>query len=114
MTSEEYKNICSKVSTFRVSDLEDTLSLLQQKRSSEASIVATAISQGTVEKPAKHKGSSISEFCVVTCTLEEATSIVDFLIEAEASAVSKTGQSTAAAGRFADLVNKWASFRSSL
>ena len=114
MTSEEYKQICSKVSAFRVSELDDTLALLRQKRAQEASVVALALSQGRVEKPAKHSGNFVDEFCLVTCTLEEASSIAELLLEAEVSAVSRTGGTTATASRYADLVNKWFSFRDTL
>ena len=114
MTPEEYKKFCSKVSAFRVSELDDTLALLRQRGGQEASVVALALSQGRVEKPAKYAGNLANDFCLVTCTLEEASSIAELLLEAEASAVSRAGETTAAASRYADLANKWFSFRESL
>ncbi|WP_226705222.1 hypothetical protein [Microbulbifer elongatus] len=107
MTSEEYKDICSKVNAFRVSELEETLALLSREGAEETSVVTFALRHGKVEKPKKHTGSAVNDFCLVTCTQDEAREIIEVLLAAEAKVVLKNGETTAIASSFADLVDRW-------
>ncbi len=114
MNSIEYKELCSKENAFRISDLEETLIVLRRDGAKEASVVASLLLNSRVEKPEKYTGTSVDNFCLVNCTIEEADAIVDILSDAEAGSVTSTDETTAVTSRLVDLVNMWSSFRETL
>lgn len=50
----------------------------------------------------------------VTCTKEEADNIVGYMLDAEASAISDSGETTHEASRFGSLMGTWNNLRSYL
>jgi tRNA A-37 threonylcarbamoyl transferase component Bud32 len=111
MNAVEYRRICRQKNAFRVSELEETLSVLRQEDVAEASVVATALLSGMVETPQLHTCQRSERFCLVLCSLEQADVIVDALFDVEASSIPAIGEATAETERLVHLVNKWLMYR---
>lgn len=114
MDSIEYKLICSSKRAFRVSDLQKTVGILRKEGAKEVSVVASAMLKGIVEQPKNYSGYRRDKYCLVICSFEEASAIVDLLFEAEACSVPASGVPTAITLQIADLVDKWSELRDSL
>ena len=114
MNAQEYRRKSKKPDSFPVQDLKDTRRVLQRERAPELVVVERALAQGPLEKPPLHEQPDEAEFCVVKCSGEEAEAIVNYLFDAEASAVPASGESTPEANRLARLVDRWTRLREHL
>ena len=114
MNSLEYKEICCQQNAFKVSDLQETLIYLRRYEAKQAALVAIALMSGKVEKPRKHAGPPFDDYCLVSCTFDEADAIVDALLEAAANPLPAGGKSVAVSARPDDLVKRWSAFRETL
>ena len=114
MKTERYSLICKQKNAFRVSELQDTLRVLQRDGISEASVILKAIRENVVETPEHYKGEKYDLFCLVTCSSNEADVIVGALVDAEANSISETGEATPETGTLVYLVDKWFRYKESL
>jgi hypothetical protein len=70
--------------------------------------------ENKLEKPPLYSGSHQTNFVILNLSIEEADSIIDVLLEAEALSIQGDGSPTANTNNYVHLVNQWSNYRDSL
>jgi hypothetical protein len=111
MDAKEYKIKTTNPCAFSMNVLEETLRVLKAYNSEEVSVIEKTLMEGGIEKPDHHNIKDGYDYYWVKCTEQEAETIASYLFDAEAMAVSPSGETTPDASRYAHLADIWTNFR---
>jgi hypothetical protein len=106
MNAEEYKSICRRPDALQRGIIEATEQAL--KGHSDLVLKFREILEGTaIPKPDSHNESKESSYFLVKLNVEDVEQILDYLFDAEASAVGLNGETTPMTSHYASLVDVW-------
>lgn len=110
MDAEEYKSICNRPDAFERGVLETSERELLSRHSPSALRLQEILRGAPVSKPLLHNADKHTDYFLVKLNLAEAEQIVEYLVDAEADAVGRDGETTLQASRFGSLVDAWARY----
>ena len=107
MDANEYKVLCSRPDAFQRGVLEATAQMLSSLHPPSASLLREMLKGTPISKPALHAGAEAADYFIVKLNVAEAEQLVEYLLDAEASAVGLNGETTPEASRTAGLIGAW-------
>ncbi len=107
MDVEEYKSICNRPDAFERGVLEASERELLSRHLPSALRLQEILRSATVSKPLLHNGGKHTDYFLVTLNVSEAEQIAGYLLDAEAGAVGRDGETTPQASHFGSLVDAW-------
>ena len=110
MDVEEYKSICNRPDAFERGVLEASERELLSRHSPSALRLQEILRSAPVSKPLLHNGNKHTDYFLVRLNVAEAEQIVEYLVDAEADAVGRDGETTPQASHFGSLVDAWVQY----
>jgi hypothetical protein len=110
MEPAEYKVVCKRPDALHRGLLEATEQALHLRHPLSAVRLREVLESKPIPKPELHTGGEDTDYFTVKMKIAEAKQIVEYLLDAEANAVGRDGETTSEANRLADLVDAWANY----
>ena len=110
MDAEEYKSICRRPDAFERGVLEASERELVSRHLPSALRLQEILRSAPVSKPLLHNGGKHTDYFLVKLNVSEAEQIVEYLVDAEADAVGRDGETTPQASHFGSLVDAWTQY----
>jgi len=107
MDVEEYKNICNKPNVFQRGLLEASERELVLRHLPSAYHLQEILIDSPISKPRLHNDRKDADYFLVKLDVAKAEEIVEYLVDAEADAVGREGETTPQASHYASLVDVW-------
>lgn len=109
ISASEYKRITTAPDAFSFLQLQATRRILESVQSPLAGVI-DSFCLDHVEIPALYSGERYMQFYRVSASQQQASEIVQALLELEAGAVSPEGDTTNLASQLAAFVDKWSRY----